>query len=582
MTKSYISKIAQLYDRNFPEEWIENQNWEGEEIEKESFISCNSLISTFQEESFILLAKSILSGEYLVRQLVPFIENLSQPKDYQPLESTSPLKKEIYKRYSNLDNELTAVLIHYRAFISSLEEKTDNNHKYIINAFSIDRDIASINPLYQILINYVIPLCRIDHFLSYNDKIIRNLILMKVDIEKNIQRYSERISEILKALIEKCSFLLKKLLYFKGKSEYILDFKSYTIENNDIVIKELQSLDNNFVLLHKEDSFLESDKVYLWQDSCHKKRAKFFQMILLMNKYKNHGNEEQINHLLEDFNRYYRSFNVKGNFDIFAIQTIKNYLYNCRFSYLLNHKSYTYNQLMEDFQYIESIQKTTGIQNFFPHYKVIGKLFDIIRADIKNNNTDKNIIEKELIKLENFIDNFQKKLTWSKECNFYPFQLPYRECLHKVGNILLFIPSSFNKPINYEDISNSLSQYKIELQALKREILFLDEKREIDKLKNEITNLKKTNIEIITGFTAAITFLFGCVNVFSENKNADIKLLVTNISVLGLFLLLFCSVIYLLTIPRNISFKEFLSNPKSVVSIILSIGCIYLIFNALL
>ncbi|MFR3550073.1 MAG: hypothetical protein ACLTTW_07595, partial [Coprobacter sp.] len=130
MTKSYIYKIAQLYDKNFPEEWIENQNWEGEETEKESFTSSNSLINNFQEESFILLAKSILSGEYLVRQLVPFIENLSQPKDYQPLESTSLLKKEIYKRYSNLDNELTTVLIHYRAFISSLEEKTDNNHKY--------------------------------------------------------------------------------------------------------------------------------------------------------------------------------------------------------------------------------------------------------------------------------------------------------------------------------------------------------------------------------------------------------------------------------------------------------------------
>lgn len=74
MTKSYISKIAQLYDKNFPEEWIENQNWEGEETEKESFTNSNSLINNFQEESFILLAKSILSGEYLVRQLVPFIE----------------------------------------------------------------------------------------------------------------------------------------------------------------------------------------------------------------------------------------------------------------------------------------------------------------------------------------------------------------------------------------------------------------------------------------------------------------------------------------------------------------------------
>ena len=403
---------------------------------------------------------------------------------------------------------------------------------------------------------------------------------MRVELEKNIKQYSDEISEVLKAVLEKCSFLLKKLIYFKGKSEYILDFQVYTIENNDILIKELQSLDNNFVLLHEEESILESDKIYLWQNACHKKKAKFYQMILLMNKYKNHGNEEQINHLLEDFNRYSRSFNAKGEFDRFAIQTIKNYLYNCRFSYLLKHKNYKFNQLIDDFQYIESIQKTTGIQNFFPHYKVIGKLFEVVRTDIKNN-VDEDAIKRELTTLEMFIDNFEEKISWSKDCNFYPFQLPYSECLFRLGSIALFIPSSFNKPINYQDIFDGFSQYKIDLQTLKREILFLEERREIDKLKNDMSALKKTNIEIITGFTAAITFLFGCVNVFSENKVTDIKLLVTNISTLGLFLLLFCSVIYLLTTPRDESFKHFFSNPKSVISVILSIGYLYLIFNIL-
>lgn len=581
MTKGYISKVSQLYDKNFSEDWIEKLSWETES-EKESFATANISINKFQEKSFVLLAKSILSGEYLVRRLIPIIESLSQPKDYQPLESESVLKREIYKRYRNLDNELSSVLIHYRAFISSIDRKTDNNnHKYIINAFSIDREAPSINPLYQILINYILPLCRIDHSLSYNDKTIRDLILMRVELEKNMKLYSDEISKVFNVVSEKCSFLLKKLIYFKGKSEYILDFQVYTIDNNDIVIEGLRFLNSNFLLLHEEESILENDKVYLWQDACHKRKAKFFQMILLMNKYKNNGNEEQINHLLEDFNRYCRGFNAKGEFDRFAIKTIKNYLYNCRFSFLLRHRKYNYSQLMEEFQYIESIQKTTGIQNFFPHYKTIGKLFEIIRTDIKNN-VERDTVSEELAKLEILINDFEEKLSWSKDCNFYPFQLPYSECLFRIENVALFIPSSFNKPINYTDIHNGFSQYKMELQALKREILFLDERREIDKLKNDMSTLKKTNIEIITGFTAAITFLFGCVNVFSENKNADIKLLVTNISALGLFLLLFCSVIYLLTTPRDESFKRFFSNPKSVISTLLAAGYLYLLLKILI
>lgn len=276
MTKGYISKVSQLYDKNFSEDWIEKLSWETES-EKESFATANISINKFQEKSFVLLAKSILSGEYLVRRLIPIIESLSQPKDYQPLESESVLKREIYKRYRNLDNELSSVLIHYRAFISSIDRKTDNNnHKYIINAFSIDREAPSINPLYQILINYILPLCRIDHSLSYNDKTIRDLILMRVELEKNMKLYSDEISKVFNVVSEKCSFLLKKLIYFKGKSEYILDFQVYTIDNNDIVIEGLRFLNSNFLLLHEEESILENDKVYLWQDACHKRKAKFF------------------------------------------------------------------------------------------------------------------------------------------------------------------------------------------------------------------------------------------------------------------------------------------------------------------
>ena len=459
-----------------------------------------------------------------------------------------------------------------------MNTKTDGeNHKYIVNAYSIAGGEESFSiEFYESLIVYIFCLCKIDHSLSYNERTIRTLILMRVDLEKLIEKNVDEISDIYRIVLNKSSFLLKKLIYFKGKSEYVLNFKSYTIDNDSIDIKELQSLNDNFLFLHGEDQkgLMQCDRIYSLQDACNKKRAKFHEMILLMNKYKNHGNESQVDNLIEDFERYCRSCSHKKEFDVFAINTIKNYLYNCRFSYLLKHKEFTYYQLIEAYTEIDNLQKLTGIQNFFPHYKVIDKLFKIARQDIKQNDTDSELISKEIASLEKLITKFQEKLDWSEENSFYPFQLPYTECRYRVNNVVLFMPSSFNKPIDYQVINERLMQYKTELQLLKREFEFFNEKKDIEKLKTEISSLKRKNIEIVGVFTAAITFLFGCVNIFSENKNTNLKLLVTNLMGLGLLLILFCCIIFILSIPHDEKIGSFIRKPRSILFAILIIGCL--------
>lgn len=171
------------------------------------------------------------------------IENLTQPKEYQPIDSESTLKQETYRRYRCLDNELTKVLIHYRAFILLMNTKTDGeNHKYIVNAYFVDEEESSSIELFEYLIVFILRLCKIDHSLSYDERTIRNLILMRVDLEKLIEKNVDEIADIFRIALNKSSFLLKKLIYFKGKSEYVLNFKSYTIDDNSIDIKELQSL----------------------------------------------------------------------------------------------------------------------------------------------------------------------------------------------------------------------------------------------------------------------------------------------------------------------------------------------------
>lgn len=580
-SQSKIGKLAIAYNTYFPTDWIEDQDW-SQDKEKESFAFCNSNLNSFQKEFFIEVSKSILSGEYLIKDMQNDIENLTQPKEYQPIDSESILKQETYRRYRCLDNELTKVLIHYRAFILLMNTKTDGeNHKYIVNAYFVDEEESSSIELFEYLIVFILRLCKIDHSLSYDERTIRNLILMRVDLEKLIEKNVDEIADIFRIALNKSSFLLKKLIYFKGKSEYVLNFKSYTIDDNSIDIKELQSLNDDFLFLHGEDEkgAMRCDRIFSLQDACNKRKAKSFEMILLMNKYKNHGSETQIDNLIENFERYSRSYSHQKEFNIFAINTIKNYLYNCRFSYLLKHKEFTYYQLIEKYTEIDNIQKLTGVQNFFPHYKVVDKLFSIIRHDIKQKKTDSELIVKEVASLEELIHRLEEKLSWSEENSFYPFQLPYRECRYRINNVILFMPSSFNKPINYQAIRKKVIQYKADFQLLKKEIEFFKEKKDIEVLKEEISSLKRKNIEIVGAFTAAITFLFGCVNIFSENKDSNIKVLVTNLIGLGLLLILFCCIIFILSIPQNEKLGSFCRNPRNILFTVLIIGSLIILYN---
>ena len=150
-SQSKIGKLAIAYNTYFPTDWIEDQDW-SQDKEKESFAFCNSNLNSFQKEFFIEVSKSILSGEYLIKDMQNDIENLTQPKEYQPIDSESTLKQETYRRYRCLDNELTKVLIHYRAFILLMNTKTDGeNHKYIVNAYFVDEEESSSIELFEYL-----------------------------------------------------------------------------------------------------------------------------------------------------------------------------------------------------------------------------------------------------------------------------------------------------------------------------------------------------------------------------------------------------------------------------------------------
>lgn len=90
-----------------------------------------------------------------------------------------------------------------------------------------------------------------------------------------------------------------------------------------------------------------------WQNNCNDTiNNKLSEFILLMKYYqKESGNHQQVNNLVRQFNGVYSKLTRKGKrrpFDEHAIYTLRNYLQNCRFSFLLSHGNYGYEELEKD------------------------------------------------------------------------------------------------------------------------------------------------------------------------------------------------------------------------------------------
>lgn len=288
---------------------------------------------------------------------------------------------------------------------------------------------------------------------------------------------------------------------------------------------------------------------------------------MLMKYYqKDGGTLNQINNLLVYFNKLYDRLYKKvlyKDFDRHALNTTKNYLYNCRLSYKIQQSQYKFEEFVLDMKEIDNLQIETGIRNFYPYRKAVSFLINDISNDFDSNTfyRGEGIIDK-IYLLEGYIERLEKSIVWCKNQNFYPFQLMFNECsvLYKELSIRLFIPSSFTRPIEYKILSDEIMEYKSKIVFFRNKLELLKEKDDIERIKQEIAKSERKYIEILGVFTAVITFLFGTIDFFSTaKKSADI---IYPSLAIGLILLLFSSSIYFLTIPRLDKLSDYLYHPR--------------------
>ncbi len=536
-----LNNIIKRFKQDFPENWIENLIWDNDIKSKDSHGIGLTKIQGFTNFIFTELSKAILEGKFLYQSYdyaQTFCEELM---DESGIEDNDRFKNDLQNQFQDLKNNLQNVLQYFRLNISVINNKIVlEKPDYLINAISTKK-VHENGTLFELLCR-IIEICIHEYELSYEDGYIRNLILFRKTLSR-VKQNDPSVQNVLDSVSQKITFLLHKLSHFsQNKSiKFALDFKEQAITPQTEVATIYPYFD---YFLNPQE--IRAKEILAWQEECNKNKAKTWQMVLLMRYYsKVTKSQNQVDNLLSHYEDFYKKKNKTPllPFDKYALKTIKNYMYNCKLSLLISDKNCTYEAVIQLLNDIINVQVETLIQNFYPYKKAITFLLTHIKECIKKGN-DIQDIESKKAYLDTLIPKLEESYKWCKDYQFYPFQLMKSDCTMPIKelNIILFSPSTFSRPIKYDELLDQINDCKADSTALDIEIQMYKERQNLLDIKKEINANRKTYIEILGIFSGIITFLFGSIQLFGR---ADISYTqsLTNILSLGLVLCIFIALI---------------------------------------
>lgn len=140
----------------------------------------------------------------------------------------------------------------------------------------------------------------------------------------------------------------------------------------------------------------------------------------------------------------------------------------------------------------------------------------------------------------------------------------------KDRNLEIFYPSSFLRPLRFDHLKESISQFKNKLEFLQHQIASQDQRLEllaahkkIENLEkdaqNRTTEMEKKSFEMMSYFSTIVVFLVGLITIFTGNgSNVSIFSKMEYVAVLGAILLLFISFGYLMKAQFNPKIKHWI------------------------
>ena len=547
------------YEKEFPDDWIDKLDWSPSNAE-ESFKLGQKKISDFHRICFIYVSQSLLGGEYIYsikshNRAKQVFERYWTQEHYCSRSSEDDfsfsLKEKLYNQYELLDNCIKDLFYDYTSFIISINEKIEPiSHKYIFKATTNPPILNTGNKYFRLLKDLIFPLCYIEHHLSFSKKNLERItvLLERIKYEKS-RETDERCLKVFQLAVYKGSFILKKLLRKDDSFEILVDLQKTEITRNGIVgfTPYIEELFSYFENIHEDQPSTET-VVKRNQQSIYEGRGSFKQIAHLMNYYCTEGgSKQQVERLLGDFDQKYTNIYAKSithNFDKYALCTLRNFMYNCQLSFLIQKDECTIEDLCDEIEQIENIQEETRIRNFYPYKKAIGFLIKKTKTKIEERDTTfdyNNTIKL----LDSYLGKFDKNIDWCKSHCFYPVQLLLNECIVYIENDKLFLPSSISRPIDYEKLERVRESFRADIEYIRNSVIYIKDKIDTEIIKEELKNIEKRYLEIGGVLIGVVTFLFGSINIFSQKTSTPEHLLESTIW-LGVILIIFALLLFII------------------------------------
>lgn len=573
--------------QEYKDKFLDDEGWFPlDENEEDKVKNAYEKINSFVEKSFIYLTRSIISGEYIkvpnINDVLSDFINEVYFLEYDPslggsINSITKLKVELEILNSSLYNALR----YYQHFISTSKNKfmpTPISEQY--GVFKV-MDGVKDNAL-SIFVNITIPLCKYDYYLPVSKKEFQNLLYIRNNLKELIEGNNLEVKKMCSLLLFKCHFIMRRIKTTHFDNQ--INFNRETINPSILSIGDYES-------------FIPKETITKEQlcDEIRSPFPKIKSFVFLMKYYKQNLEKEcdivLMNSLIERYIEVYDEFKgsifrnndeFKTQYDQFSFDSVLNFLHNCRFSFFTQKCNPNLKNIKLELRKIEEVQFVTGVKNFHPYEKSIEAIILCINTHIQENNFDEKLLNDKIDELERLIVSFDDSLKWSEFHKFFPFQLPFEESLvySEEYDLNLFVPSAFAKNIDYQELKEELNSFKKERDNLKFLLVLSKERREIEEMKESIKNSDKNAYDLIAIFTAAITFLFGIVNIFINNTTLNLYQLIANTMGFGILLLLFAS-LYLFISPlliQRIRWKQYCKTGRFIVGIIFLSVYVTLVF----
>lgn len=545
----YTQAVFDSYFRQFPQGWIDGLSWK----QKDERLSLSKGVKSIREFEiciFVNYSKLILSADYFIHSTGSISQLDSATVTDDILIEGTDYKKGLQERFVNLCDEIRVFNKILKYHINAYENQFKPHAKgTIINALTDTFD--GLSSLFKLICDS----CWLEFVFAYNEDYIRQLIINLEHLKFVSSKQSGEIKEIVEATIEKISILLGKLSAFSENKElaYRFDLHDYRISLTSL--SKLGQDDFRFYLLKFIDvDQISQEEVYEWQQEAHKASASLWKFIFLMRYYaKKTKSIQQIDNLIKEFERHNNeSLEESQNLvDRYACYLARNYMYNSRFSFLCKNKDdYSFERMKEDLEQIEAIQNETLIFNYHPYQKAIEFLIKEL-THIVNNSKEIKKCEENLEYLNQCFAKFKNNVGWCKENQPYYIQSRYKFSSIRIGNIDVFCPSSFCRPLKFKEIDEKLIQFNNELSFLNYQVKHLPDRVEWQEAKDKVERLERKNLETMGLFVTITTFLVGLLAIFiGNNEKVSIFNKLEYTSVLGMILMLFVCLGYFVVTDR--------------------------------